>query len=87
VVQPWSSYQQIVVETYFAKKSGKSSKIHVRPVDGQAHPTTMDVECSRSMRKDHPVGTLFRIFVKVTNKEGGKPFLYSSYKWPYEVVD
>jgi len=84
--QPWSQYQQVVVETYVARKSGKTSKIHVRPVDGEPYPTTMDVECSRPMRKDHPVGTRFRIYAKVTDREGGKPFLYSSYKWPYEVV-
>nr|WP_321455033.1 hypothetical protein [uncultured Cohaesibacter sp.] len=52
---PWSDYQQIVVETYAATKSGKSSSLHVRPVKGEAYPTTMDVECSRSMRKSFPV--------------------------------
>jgi hypothetical protein len=86
MVQPWSQYQQVIVETYSARKSGKKSDIHVRPVDGQPYPTSMDVECSRSMRKDYPVGTHFRIYAKVTDREGGKPFLYTSYRWPYEVV-
>ena len=84
---PWSQYQQVVVETYAAKKPGKSSRIHVRPVEGQPFPTAMDVECSRSMRKNHPVGTRFRIYAKETDREGGKPFLYSHFDWPYEVVE
>lgn len=54
--KPWSQYQQVIVETYAAVKSGKSSRVHVRPVAGQPFPTTMDVECSRSMRKLYPVG-------------------------------
>eukprot|EP00873_Tetraselmis_striata_P040192 jgi/Tetstr1/460456/TSEL_005715.t1 len=84
--KPWSQYQQVIVETYAATKSGKSSKIHVRPIPGQLFPTTMDVECSRSMRTAHPVGTRFRIHVKETCREGGKPFLYSHFNWPFEVV-
>lgn len=83
----WSDYQQIVVETYAAVKAGKSSRIHVRPVTGQPYPTTMDVECSRSMRKLYPVGTKFRIYAKETSREGGKPFLYSHFDWPFEVVE
>ena len=83
---PWSRYRQVVVETYEEVKAGNSSRIHVRPVPGQPYPTTMDVECSRSMRKLYPVGTKFRIYAKETNKEGGKPFLYSRYDWPFEVV-
>ena len=84
---PWSQYQQLIVETYYAKKSGKTSTVHVRPIEGQAFPTTMDVECSRSMRKEYPIGTRFRIYARETDREGGKPFLYSHFDWPYEVVE
>jgi hypothetical protein len=84
--KPWSPYRQVVVETYYAVKGGKSSRVHVRPVPGQPYPSTMDVECSRGMRSAYPIGTKFRIHAKETRKEGGKPFLYSHYDWPYEVV-
>lgn len=86
MTKAWSPYQQVVVETYYGVKAGKSSRIHVRPVQGQPFPPTMDVECSRSMRMLYPVGTRFRICAKETDKEGGKPFLYSRYDWPFEVV-
>lgn len=87
MAQPWSNYSQIVVETYHAVKAGKSSRIHVRPVAGQPYPQTMDVECSRTMRKAYPIGTKFRIWAKEADREGGKPFLYSHFDWPFEVVD
>ncbi len=53
--EPWKIYNQVIVETYSAIKGGKFSRIHVRPVDGQKYETTIDVECSRTMRKMHPV--------------------------------
>lgn len=84
---PWSQYQQVIVETYYAVKAGKTSRIHVRPIDGEAFPVTMDVECSRSIRKLHPIGTKFRIYAKPTHREGGKPFLYSHFDWPIEVIE
>lgn len=83
---PWDDYHQIVVETYEAKKSGKATKVHVRPVPNEVFSVDIDVECSRSIRKDFPIGTRFRIYAKQTSREGGKPFLYSSYKWPVTVV-
>ena len=86
-IKPWSQYHQVVVETYYAITSGTSSRIRVRPINGQAFPTSMDVECSRSMRMQYPVGTKFRIHAKETDREGGKPFLYSHYDWPFEVVE
>ncbi|SFO72688.1 hypothetical protein SAMN04488056_111188 [Cohaesibacter marisflavi] len=49
VKAPWSYYQQVVVETYEASRHGRGKAIHVRPVEGEAFPVTMDVECSRSM--------------------------------------
>lgn len=75
-----------VVETYEGSQHGRGKAIHVRPVEGEVFPVNMDVECSRSMRKNHPVGTRFRIYAKETSREGGKPFLYSHLNWPYEVV-
>ncbi len=35
-----TEYHHIVVETYHAVKSGKSTHIHVRPIEGQGFPTS-----------------------------------------------
>ena len=87
MAKPWESYQQIIIETYKEVKSGKSSNTHARPIEGQPYPTTLDVECSRTMRKNHPVGTRFKVFVKLTDREGGGEYLYTSWQWAYEIVE
>ncbi|WP_265089799.1 MULTISPECIES: hypothetical protein [Psychrobacter] len=38
------------------------------------------------MRKSYPVGTKFLLQAKVTEKEGGKPFLYAHYDAEYKVI-
>jgi hypothetical protein len=86
MANPWGAYKQVVVETYYAIKPGKSSRIHVRPIEGQPYPTDWDVECSRAMRKSYPIGTKFIVYAKQTDREGGKPFLYTHHSWPYEIV-
>jgi hypothetical protein len=87
MAEPWSHYHSVVIETYSARRSGTNTTVHARPIEGQPFPPNMDVECSRAMRTKHPVGTRFRIRAKETNREGGKPFLYSHFSWPYEVVE
>lgn len=87
MAKPDESYRRVIVETYSGRKPGKSSLIHVRPVAGQDLDTAMDVECRRDMRKEYPVGTRFRIKAKLTDREGGKPFLWSHHSWTYEVLD
>jgi hypothetical protein len=74
--KPWSEYQHVVVETYCT--GDRPPAIRVRPIHGQSFPITMNVECSKTMRKAYPVGTLFRIYAK--------EILYSHYNWPCEVV-
>ena len=44
------------------------------------------IQCSKKLSKDYPVGTKFRIRAKLTDREGEGEFLYSSYKWDYEVL-
>ena len=82
----WSPYVNVVVETYYTVGRGERRSIRVRPIPGEAFPPTINVECSRSMRMQYRVGTRFRICAKLTDKEGGQPFLYSRYDWPFEIV-
>lgn len=85
--RPWSQYRKVVVETYRGPLRGTHGDIRVRPVSGEFFPTTIDVECSKTMRHQHPVGTKFRIYAKETCREGGESFLYTHFKWPYEIVE
>ncbi|PHQ80235.1 MAG: hypothetical protein COB66_05260 [Coxiella sp. (in: Bacteria)] len=86
MAKPWEQYEQIIIETYHEVKSGKSSHIHARPVEGQGYPVSLDVECSRAMRNNHPVGTRFKVRVKLTDRKGGGEYLYTSWQWDYEVI-
>jgi hypothetical protein len=39
------------------------------------------------MRHAHPIGARFRIYAKLTDKEGSRPFLHTHHNWDYEVLD
>ena len=81
-----NSYRDVLIETYRNINSPSSKSIRARPVTGQGLDTSMNVECSSSMRKSHPVGTKFILRAKITTREGGTPFIYSRFDWPYRVV-
>lgn len=75
-------YISIVAEVFYDPARRKNG---VRPASGELFPQSMKIECSREIR-DYAVGTKVRLRVVETDKEGGRPFLYSSYKWAHEVV-
>lgn len=80
-------YELIEVESYVPEStSGLHGKVHIRPVDGSGYPTDLKVECSKKLSNDYPVGTRFRIPVKLTDRKDGGEYLYSSYKWKFEVL-
>ena len=58
----------------------------VRPCVNQPYPQNMKIECASEIR-NYPVGTKVQLDVVETDKEGSKPFLYSSYKWKHHVVE
>jgi len=80
------TYRKIIVQSCSYSGGGSSSKVRCRPIAGQGLPTDMFVECSKKMRMAHPVGTLFEIQAKVTDREGGNHFVYTSSQWEYRVV-
>lgn len=80
-------YLDVIVESYVsASTSGKHGKMHIRPVAGQSFDTSLLVECSKSLATNYPVGTRFRLRAKLTDREGGGKFVYSSWRWPVEVI-
>ena len=81
-----SAYRTILIETYVAQGEPSRKKIRARPVAGQGLAVDMHVECSSSMRTGHPVGTIFMVAAKITSKEGGQPFIYTSWQWKSDVM-
>ncbi|TNC81291.1 MAG: hypothetical protein C9356_09295 [Oleiphilus sp.] len=81
-------YEMVLVESFVpANPSGKHGKVHIRPVAGGKYSPDLAVECSKELSRDYPVGTKFKLQAKLTDREGGGEYLYSYFRWPYEVVD
>jgi hypothetical protein len=80
-------YEWIVVESYYPDNtSGLHGPVHIRPVHGQKYSPTLHVECSKALSRNYPVGTRFKLRVKLTDREGGGAFLYSYFGWKYDVL-
>jgi hypothetical protein len=87
MAKPNEPYQMVMVESYIPRSTfGLHGLVHIRPCAGQGFPDEMHVECSKALARDYPVGTRFRIKAKVTDKEGGRDFLYTHFRWKYEVI-
>jgi len=83
-----NNYHKIEVESFIPTDlRGKHGHIHIRPTHDQGEfKKLMLVECSKKLSKEYPLGTKFRIKAKVTSREGGTPFIYSNYRWEFEVI-
>ena len=79
-------YQNVAIETYRNSGESSSSAIRARPLSGQGFPCDTKVECSKKMRSTYSVGTVFIVWAKVTDRDG-TPFLYTSWRSEYQVVE
>jgi hypothetical protein len=83
-------YRTLIVESFVpADTSSRHGPVHVRPVPGQVFPPTLFVECSKRLMdpRRYPVGTKFKLQAKLTDREGGTPFLYAYHGDPDIVVN
>lgn len=80
------AYRELVVESALDPWSGKP---RIRPVSGQAFATDMRVQCSRRLidPERYPIGTRFRLSVRITDRQGGEPFLYAWHGDPVIVMN
>jgi hypothetical protein len=78
--------EKYLVTTFFNVGESSNATLRVKPLSGQGLPDDMRVECSRAMRRAHVVGTIFEIKAKLTNREGGKPFLVAPWNAPYNIL-
>jgi hypothetical protein len=84
------TYHDVIVESFVPDRtSGLHGKVHIRPVAGQMFDQSIHVECPRVMRDTaiYPLHTKFQIRAKLTDKEGGRSFLYSHHSWKFVVLE
>lgn len=79
------AYRELAVESTLDPWSGKPC---IRPVSGQAFATDMRVQCSRRLLDtgQYPLGTRFRLSARITDRQGGEPFLYAWHGDPVLVM-
>lgn len=66
-------YQNIKCENF---KDQETGRIRVRPLNGQNLPTNLVIECNKTERESHPIGTKFITEnVKVCQKPDGRIYL------------
>ncbi|WP_447885238.1 hypothetical protein [Serratia fonticola] len=89
MAKPEESYRWLKVESYIVNStSGKRGKIHIRPLPGQWADTHLAVECSKKLSdtKNYPVGSQFEIWAKLTDREEGGEYIYSSFRWEFKLI-
>jgi len=80
-------YVTIIAESFVpSDMSGRHGKVHMRPAPGQPFGQDLLIECSKALTTEHPVGTRFRMRVKLTDRESGGEFLYSYHGWKVDVL-
>ena len=79
------AYREVAVESVIDPRTGG---LVMRPMAGQAFAPTMRVQCARSMRDPalYPAGTRFLVNAKLTDRLGGRPFLYAWHGDPVVVL-
>ncbi len=82
--ETWA-YRDVAVESILDPRTGR---VRIRPVPGQAYATSLRVQCSRALGdpERYPVGTRFLISAKLTDRQGGEPFLYAWHGDPVTVM-
>jgi hypothetical protein len=73
--EAWA-YREVAVESFVDPRSGR---VAIRPIPGQAYASALRVQCSSALKDQerYPVGTRFLVSAKLTDRQGGAPYLYA----------
>jgi hypothetical protein len=75
------AYRQVAVQS-----RSVDGVVQMHPMPGQAFSSTLSVQCARRLREQYPVGTCFLLSAKLTDRQGGTPFLYAYHGDPDVVL-
>jgi len=79
------AYREVAVHSV---PEGRSGRLQIRPMPGQAFAPSMRVQCAGALRDpaQFPAGTRFLLNAKLTDRLGGEPFLYAWHGDPVQVL-
>ena len=79
------AYREVAVESILDPWTGRP---RIAPVGGQAFANAMRVQCSRRLLDldVYPLGTRFLLSAKITDRQGGEPYLYAWHGDPVVVM-
>ena len=75
----------IAVETIRNDGELSTAARRVKPLPGQGAAESLRVECSKDMRDEYPLGSVFIIIARMCDRQG-TDFIFSSFKWPYKKI-
>lgn len=58
----------------------KTKRRRVRTTPGQYVPENILIECSSSTRERHPIGTIFKVDIAISRKQGGRIYAHAKSK-------
>ena len=79
------AYREVAVESV---RDARSGVLRIRPMAGQAFAPSLSVHCARALSDAvlYPAGTRFLLSAKLTDRQGGEPYLYAFHGDPVAVL-
>jgi hypothetical protein len=74
------AYREVAVQSVV-----EGGSLRIRPMPGQAFAPTLAVHCSKALLQ-YPAGSCFLLSAKMTDRQGGTPFLYAYHGDPVVVL-
>jgi hypothetical protein len=77
-----SAYREVALQSV----PDEAGRLVLRPMSGQAFAPVLRVHGGARLAAAHPAGTCFLVQAKLTDRQGGAPFLYLWHADPVRVV-
>jgi hypothetical protein len=77
----------VEIESFVIPGGAPSGRyVSLRPILGQKFPRGLLVEGNKSLCKDYPVGTRFKVKATLMQRADGSRYLFSSWQWDVQVL-
>ena len=79
-------HEPVEIESFEISEEPGGTGVGLRPVHGQKFPASLHLEGNRSLARDYPVGTRFRVQAKLMKRANGAEYLFSSWQWDVKII-